>query len=280
MDSRLATLLLGAISGAAVASLLLVTWFRLPEHTQQVEQLQAQAAVSSNQIAELEEELSGARRQLSKLASKNLELVGGGRDLPKPTVPPAASSEGEKQGTNRMQEAMTLLKQANTDLQVEGRLLQLKNRLQLTPEQQARARELLASRFAAAGRVSDFNLGFSTILTPEQQASWQQMQRDDQQNRTEGDAWTSAAMELDTMQLALGLSAEQQQKALPVLYQRALEEREAGDRKESDVPNWPIRLERELDGLKEVLTDEQLAIYQKFRQQTLKSSQMMFEEGP
>jgi hypothetical protein len=280
MNSRLSTFMFGTFSGASVTTLLFVAWLRASDNTRQLDRFQAQATVTSNQIVELNEQLSGARRQVSKLESEKLQVASRGRDLPKPTVPPAASSEGETGGTNRMQVAMALLKQANTDMQVEGRLLQLKNRLQLTPEQQGRARELLGRRFDAAGRAGDFNLEFSTILTPEQQAGWQQMQRDDQQNRTEGDAWTSAAMELETMQRALGLSAEQQQKALPVLYQRALEEREAGDRKESDVPNWPIRLERELDGLKEVLTDEQLAIYQKFRQQTLKSSQMMFEEGP
>jgi hypothetical protein len=82
------------------------------------------------------------------------------------------------------------------------------------------------------------------------------------------------------MQSALGITREQQEKALPVLYQSGLEMGGAQDRKESDASNWPGRLQRDLAALKQVLTDEQFAIWQQYQQRMLKSNQMISEAGP
>jgi hypothetical protein len=82
------------------------------------------------------------------------------------------------------------------------------------------------------------------------------------------------------MQSTLGVTRAQQEKALPILYQSGLEMGEALNRHESDAPNWPVRLQRDLQALKQVLTDEQFAIWEKYQQQMLKSNQMIAEEAP
>ena len=280
MNRGVMTFLSGSFAGAAFACLLILCSSRLPgSHRRSFPQADTQ--ISNGQRGNPGEDLSNPPLNGNTVESQRLRVAGSpGRDISEPSTPPTGFSGADATQTNRIEAAMALSRQANRGLLVDGRLLQIRQRLQLTLEQQQQARELLERRFDDPRRSGDFNLEFPGILTQAQQQSWQQMQREDQQRRVEDAAWNWAVSELGRMRSSLGLTREQQEAAMPVLYQSGLEMGEAENRKESDAPNWPGRLQRDLEALKQVLSDEQFAIYQKYQQQMLQSNQMISEEGP
>ncbi len=192
---------------------------------------------------------------------------------------PAQMEEIQKKMREGMAEQMRL--------KVEERLAALKTRVSLTPEQVEKLRPVVERILADPNQLPlDAALGSgSVILTGEklkehqesiradrakaeeellgmlegtQQAAYQEWKKDDRTNRVEA----RANQELAQLQSQLSLTSEQKDKAFALLSKLA--------EQEIDEPGGLTGLERfqqrrnsRIEGMREILTEEQLAVYQR-----------------
>jgi RNA polymerase sigma factor (sigma-70 family) len=176
-----------------------------------------------------------------------------------------------------MADAMTLA----MEQQVEGRLSRLKTSLNLTPEQQDSAREILKrqAQVMSAGMQQAFSGKFDkeelarlgknagnpdeqikALLTPDQIAAYPSYQ----QEEAAYTARMAANTELMSLQTTAGLTADQQDRAFAALYEANFNQLTGGAKpppgNQAEVMQWT--LDQKAKALASVLTQPQLESYQ------------------
>jgi len=298
MKRILLTFLLGVVLGGAVMATYFIGRSRMTEVARERDQLRIQVATDNARVTELSAELANTKASRQKLESDNLELVARVREISKQPdntlgmshagdkVPQPPSGGGQGAETESVDAGLRLIGQATTELQVEGRLLKLKQRCQLTLAQEASAREILTRQFDLAKRTGDPKADLFALLTPEQQAEFREMQQEERQLRNSGRVLTSAEGELSNLRSTFGLSQEQLDQAWPVLYEYARGQNEdeyLRKSKKGDPAALSVLEEmttRKLERLKGVLSEEQFVIYEKYQQKHMAAWKLMFMTSP
>ena len=209
---------------------------------------------------------------------------------PKEVVNPfAAMFGGGEDGTNAMAGAMQKLIKGQLDQQLETKMSRMKAKLQLTPEQETQIRETLTKAndqalamtekmYSGKAKAEDLKetsslaaaapKAIEELLTPEQKTEYEAMQKEEQQ----GNARLMANAEMLQMQNSLGLTQEQQDKVFGVLYQQSLDLTGAAatDSKSDPATSMAQAIDRKVEALRGVLTDDQLKSYRDMQEQQLK----------
>jgi hypothetical protein len=258
------------------------------------------------------EALTRARERVTKLEADNLKLAERVQALSKATTanPPVKAPEtksggvnplaalfgGEDGGTNEAGKAMRGVMAAAMKQQLEGKLRQMKTKLNLSPEQEQSIRGILEQQFGAgqamaekmfSGKATADDVTAATqapvnpidqikaLLSPEQQTAYDEVQTEEKRNHSR----LIANSELLQMQGALGLTQEQQDSVFKALY-AATEEQFGGLTADpAKVMDFRGNLDRKLNALKGVLTDEQFKAYEDMQQQQLKLIEAMLPQG-
>jgi hypothetical protein len=209
---------------------------------------------------------------------------------PKEVVNPfAAMFGGGEDGTNAMAGAMQKLIKGQLDQQLETKMSRMKAKLQLTPEQETQIRETLTKAndqalamtekmYSGKAKAEDLKetsslaaaapKAIEELLTPAQKTEYEAMQKEEQQ----GNARLMANAEMLQMQNSLGLTQDQQDKVFGVLYQQTLDLTGAAatDNKPDPATSMAQAIDRKVEALRGVLTDEQLKNYRDLQEQQLK----------
>jgi RNA polymerase sigma factor (sigma-70 family) len=294
----------GVIGALVVAGIAVPAWqqTRLERVQIENEQLRAQEADLNDQQTELAS-LRGEVERLRKIETDQTELARL-RQWQAQTEPELlrlrgmagvarrANAEAEnlrgqlarqanEPGTNPMSGAMADAMKLAMDEQVDGKLARLKASLNLTPEQEQGAREILTRQGQAmsAGMQQAFSGKFDkeelarlgknagnpdeqikALLSPDQKAAYPTYQ----QEEADYNARLAANSELMSLQTTVGLTAEQQDRAFAALYEANFNQ-VTGNAK-PPLGNQAEVMQRTLDqkarALESVLTPAQLASYQ------------------
>jgi RNA polymerase sigma factor (sigma-70 family) len=189
--------------------------------------------------------------------------------------------QASEPGTNPVSGAMADAMNLAMDQQVESRLSRLKASLNLTPEQEQSAREILARQAQAmsAGMQQAFSGKFDkeelarlgknagnpdeqikALLSPDQKAAYPNYQ----QEEAAYNARLAANSELMSLQATVGLTAEQQDRAFAALYEANFNQLTGSAKpplgNQAEVMQWT--LDQKAKALEPVLTPVQLASYQ------------------
>jgi len=189
--------------------------------------------------------------------------------------------QASEPGTNPVSGAMADAMKLAMDQQVESRLFRLKTSLNLTPEQEQSAREILARQAQAmsAGMQQAFSGKFDkeelarlgknagnpdeqikALLSPDQRAAYPNYQ----QEEAAYNARLAANSELMSLQATVGLNSEQQDRAFAALYDANFNQLTGSAKppagNQAEVMQWT--LDQKAKALEPVLTPAQLASYQ------------------
>jgi hypothetical protein len=205
---------------------------------------------------------------------------------------PAAAAPTAEPATNAkpvLPTAMAVAMKAAVEQQTVGKLLRLKPRLNLTPEQEEGVRAILTRQAEQAtavaekmfsgklsreemtslqkGSTGDPEGEIKALLTPEQLTAYAEFK----QEENVSNARLVANAELLQMQAAVGLTQEQQDKVYNALYDYTVDTLNG---KLGDIPpgmsdpaaamNW--QFDRKVKALEPVLTPEQLEAYRKIQE--------------
>ena len=306
MSSKLPVFLLGATAGAGIAFLAVTSQSQkaaLASEERHAAESAARSAESSNRLVVVQQQLTQARVHSDKLESDNLQLAKRVQDLmqqtanasPKPKAPAnplAALFGGDSNDTNGPGGAMQQMMKAAMEQQMEGKLTRMKSKLNLTPEQEKAAREILgrgmrqgqeaATRMLkgdakpeeVAKGAGNPDQELKALLTPEQQTGYDQLKQEEVTNN----ARLMANSELLQMQTTLGLDAAQQDKVFAVLYEQSRSQLAGSQPPSPEAAANPFSavtdmMQKKLDALKGVLTDDQFESYKKFQDQQMKMIQ-------
>ncbi len=305
MSSKLPVFLLGAAAGAGL------TFFVVTNQSQKAasaseERAAAEAAVrsadSSNHLVVVQQQLTLAKVHTDKLETDNLQLAKRVQDLmqqtantsakPKAPANPLAAMFGDSSDTNGPGGAMQQMMKAAIEQQMEGKLTRMKSKLNLTPDQEKAAREILGRGMRQGQEVAARMLKgdakpeelakgagnpdqeLKALLTPEQQTGYDQLKQEEITNN----ARLMANSELLQMQTTLGLDTAQQDKVFAALYEQSRSQLAGSQTPNPDAAANPFgvvtdMMQKKLDALKGVLTDEQFESYRKFQDQQMKMIQ-------
>ena len=303
MNSKLLPFAAGLIAGVLLASMVLLNRNRQrdAETARVATATQALAIESGKQAAVLNEQLVRAKARTQKLESDNLQLATKVQDLmkqvdaaPKPKAsknPLMAMFGGDDAGdTNGAGSAMRQMMKAAMEQQMEGKISRMKSRLNLTPEQEKAAREILGRANSRGQEVAEQvlkggskpsdvaqNFGnpeteLKALLSPEQKAGYEQLQQEEVTNN----ARLIANSELLQMQQSLNLDQAQQDKVFAVLFEQSRSQLAGAQPGASpDAAANPLKslddvMQHKLEALKGVLTDEQMESYRKVQEQQMK----------
>lgn len=250
----------------------------------QIERLQQQQATMAEQVRQAQQQRADAIQKLASLRDDNERLNRDTAELlklraevtrlcadapPKPTATQTSASDAAD--TAAFQRAGRMLFQAQDDLSAEGRLLQMDQRLHLNPEQQASVRDILKRD----PRLKKAKAELAALFTPEQQAAYEQLQQDTERDHARIIACVNALDVVQLLQYNVGLEQKQQEAAFPALFeygqQKALYDEGKDSGSNSYITAQQHLAQLTLSELKGVLTDGQMAIYQKYQEQMLKA---------
>jgi hypothetical protein len=253
----------------------------------QIETLQQQQAASAEQVRQAHQERDQATQLLASLRYDNERLNRDTAELlklraevtrlradapPKPTATQTSASDAADTAT--FQRAGRMLFQAQDDLSAEGRLLQMDQRLHLSPEQQASLRDILKRD----PRLKKAKAELAALFTPEQQAAYEQLQQDTERDHARIVACVNALDVVQLLQSNVGLDQKQQEAAFPALFeygqQKALYDEGKDPGSNSYITAQQHLAQLTLSELKGVLSDSQMAVYQKYQEQMLKAYEM------
>ena len=296
MNSKLPAFALGLLLGTMVTAAFLTTRSHRTEAESEMHRAVVATEATSNQVAELGEQLAKSATRTQSLEADNLKLAKRVQELMKETAsagtkparranPFAAMFGGGEDGeTNQINAAMQDMMKAAIEQQMEGKIAQMKSKLNLTPEQEKSAREILGRMFGrgqevaakmmkgegsaeeAAGSARDIGnpeAELKALLTPEQQAGYEEMQKEERTTN----ARLIANSELIQMQSSLGLDQAQQDKVFAVLYDQAHAQMGGEQANANPFKGLEEMNQRKIDAMKGVLTEEQFERYQKFQKQ-------------
>ncbi len=264
----------------------------------QVQTLQQHQATLAGQIRELQQERDDATNRLTSLETENQQLQWNqnesellklraeitrlqNRLTPDSTASSASISTNSPEMELR-QRGIQIAQQANLEFEVEGRLLMLKQHLHLNPDQVEAVRNLLTQKNSKDGflqaKTPDPDL--MALLTSDQQVLLEQLTKETLQNTIREMSRNNAEGEISTLGTFLGLDRQQQEKVLPALadcYQKMFQqhsEQPGTIAMDMTVEDEKKLADQKIDLFKNVLTDDQFAIYRKYVEQTLKAEQL------
>jgi hypothetical protein len=293
------------VAGAVVGALVVTSRPRHPEKTEFGQQMTTALLESSNQVVALESQLERSRERVAKLEADTVNLASRAQELTKqaeaaaskpprksPSANPLAALFGGGEGGEETEagKAMKGLMEAALKQQLDGKLGQMKTKLNLTPEQETAIRGILEKQFGQGRAIAEKMMtgkatkeeladvsrqqgnpeqAIKDLLSPEQQTAYAELQIEERRNN----ARLMANSELLQMQGALGLSQDQQDAVFQALY--AETEKQFTPPAAGEVPDFRGALDRKLEALKPVLSAEQLQRYQAMQEQQLKLIESM-----
>jgi hypothetical protein len=269
------------------------------------------------QLAELQDELSAAKTSLAKVAQDSQQakgetdamsaqiqqLISTKEDLKKQLdeLKSAAPAAPAPPAPNPMANMVGMMK-AGAAQQHQERLLLLKTRLHLTPEQEAavtaamdeeeKMGEEMMSKVASGGKIDPQTMAAMTrgtktvdqtlndILTPDQKTAYQQMQTEQKNSAQE----SMATSQMNQLAPLLQLTDSQKDQVYNALYQVQMN---------SQDPNWiknnPVnrsdptgfldaQAKAKEDALSKILTPDQLATYHQQAQSQLDTQKAMMQK--
>jgi hypothetical protein len=260
-----------------------------PDRAGEVSASQAEAAAAVRRLAEANESLSRTQAEADTLrkelrdAHSAIEAAAKTTVAAAPATPQADAASGSE-GARQFAEMIKSIGQSQMKAQIEAKVTQLRERLKLTPDQDARLKELVTARteemskallnmvdgkgeagdFAKVVRFQrgDLPAEIVNLFTPAQQAEYAQFQQDDRANRIE----MRANAELLGLQAAGGLSGEQKDAAFGKLSELAAAEEDIN----VDALTTPDEIRtfvndaitNRLDAMRPLLTDPQMQSYE------------------
>ena len=315
MNSKLPAFILGAAAGAGLTYLAVSTQTGKAAAAAQeraAADSAARVAESGLKVAAAQQQLAQEKARTGKLESDNLQLAKRVQDLMQqapptpdkskgPSNPLSAMFGGDSSDTNGPGNAMQQMMKAVMEQQVEGKITRMKSKLNLSPDQEKAIREALSGEMkrgqenalrmlkgdtkseepAKAPVTVSSDEAIKAVLTPEQQTGYEQLKQEEVSNN----ARLLANSELLQMQNTLGLDAAQQDKVFAVLYEQSRTQLAAT---QTPTPGSTANslgavtdmMQKKIDALKGVLTDDQFESYRKFQDQQMKLIQsLMPKEG-
>ena len=292
MTSKITSFILGTLVGVAAYALLCKST-PVKETTVGADNV----VLLSNEVVRLQGELTNAKARLEKANTDNDELAAAAQKSmqSEQAALEAVESSTKKQpglaalfggdGTNGMSGAMNKMMKAAMERQMDAKLAAMKAKLNLTPEQEAAIREILRKQMEqgveqaqkmmsgkmSAEEVAQAGNGqmnaeeqIKALLTPEQLVAYEDYQTEEKARM----ARLAANAELMQMQSTLQLTVEQQDRVFPILFDLT---QQGFDSSTSTPGHFDFRnqMERKVEALRGVLTEEQLQSYQRFLQQQM-----------
>jgi hypothetical protein len=273
----------------------------VPALRQEVARLQA-VERSQGELERLRLSDAQLRTDVAALRGRLGELKRADAAPAKPTVEASAAELGQGSGTNGPSSAMGEMMRTAVRQQVLGQLTRMTSKLNLTPDQEQKVREVLLRQAeqssAAVQRVFTGKMDteeitklaksagnpeeeIKALLTPEQLARY----KEHKEEEAGSNARLMANSELLTLQGALGLTSEQQDKAFAVLYDQSLSQMTgtlpADLPRDSKDPAAFLRaqFDQKSKALEAVLTPTQMEKYRELQQSQLKMISSMLPKA-
>jgi hypothetical protein len=272
--------ILGTIVGLAVGTVGALAYTHYLGDGKLLSDLQSQLDAANAKLAnlsqakdQLQRENTGISSQVDQLIDTNATLkkqLDGAKTEPTETV---ASQ------VNPMALIGTIRGMMRAGMQGQARMLLLQTRLHLTPDQSAKIkaamdadgkarRELMQQMFrnngkidpAAAAQANTLDQTLATVLTPEQQAAYKQVQSDEQASRAD----TAATVQVDQMMPLLQLSDSQKDQVYNAIYQSQMTAPDPMTliSNPNAVSIVTSQAQATQTALAKVLTPDQMALYQ------------------
>jgi hypothetical protein len=292
------------VAGAALTSALFV----LKPHSREISHTEKppEAAASNTApggapapaLADVEARLDALKVENVRLTGKLAELTRKAAEKKSADEKPSfakmfAAALGGGDGDTNSGGAFQDMIKAQMDMAVSGKLDAMKARLKLSPEQEASIRKLLEGSMTKgadlagkmlSGKATPEELkdignpgspeeAIKAILTPEQQAEYATMQTEERQNT----ARLMANQNLLQMQSTLGLTQDQQDKAFAVFYNQALDG--ASLPGGGNSLDFRGNLDRNMNALKDILSEDQLVRYRTLQEQQVKLMESILPKG-
>jgi hypothetical protein len=233
------------------------------------EQLSQGLTDASNQLASFQVEIARLNRNTTELLRLRGEIAQLRSLSARQETNVTTTTIDDHASLERENQIRALIKKANNQYVVEGRLLVLKNRLQLSAEQVSLVRQILeqnADDFSYAdSKKLDPNI--AAILTPDQKVVAEQAAEAE---------WTSSRLELAKMcaeddyrrlRFCLGVDESQKALVLPILEAYGIGMQQLDDAKRGATSArsfWSVEEDlrrQKINGLKGILSSEQYEIF-------------------
>jgi Spy/CpxP family protein refolding chaperone len=271
--------LLGTLAGLALGTIGALAYSHyfgdgslLADLQAQLDAANADLAKAKNDKQQQAKETSGVSDQVDQLEASNADLRKQIDDL---KTPPTATAPA----INPMTLASMMRGMMRGGMQGQQRLFLLQSRLHLTPDQaaaikaamdaEAQARRTLMQQMfrnngkvdpAAAANANTLDQTLASVLTPEQQTAYQQVQADEQASRAD----TSATIQVDQMMPLLQLSDSQKDQVYNAIYQAQMTAPDPSSLMTNPNAASIITAQAQATqaALAKVLTPDQMALYQ------------------
>lgn len=263
----------------------------------QVRALQQERAALAEQIQQLQKERDDSANRLATMSGEiarsstnNLELMKLRGELARlrATEPPNVSkpqmSASEASAAAAFDQMVRKTKESTSEFALEGLLLQMKQRLNLTPDQEAAIRDLFKGE--PVPRSDKHQAALEALLTPDQQAAYKQFKQDTQSDKERLRIHQAVLDVLVNLQSNVGLNQEQQDNALTALLEYGQHKvMYDGSQNQSPDASAIIAAERDLtrlilNAMKGVLTSEQMAVFQKYEEEMLEVKTFVLPSEP
>jgi len=246
---------------------------------EQIQQLQRERDDTTNRLALMAAELAQNDNKSDELLKLRGE-VARSRATAVPTNPKSKMSPSEAADLAAFEQVGRKMKDATSVFAFEGMVSQMKQRLHLTPDQEASIREIL--KRDSMPRLNKHKPELHALLAPDQQAAYEQFEQETQRDKERLIVHQAVLDMLINLQSNVGLNQEQQDKALSALLEYG--ERKVmydGSPNQSHDSSTVMAAEEDLarltlNALKGILTDEQMSVYQNYEEQMLKVKQFRF----
>jgi outer membrane murein-binding lipoprotein Lpp len=261
----------------------------------EIQALRQQQGNLNGQVSELTASLEMAKGTAARASEENERLTGQLRRVAKQSAsqrqtpsenpkPAGLASLFGGEGTNGMFGGMSKMMDVFMNQRVDSKMAALKGRLNLSPEQEASIREILAKQSKAGTEMAQQMFsgnGIKTnvlsqvgamakddqikaLLSPEQATAYDAVEKEEQGANVR----LMANAELLQLQSTLQLSEDQQDKVFTVLAEQAQAQFLDAPTNGANL-DLPGMFQRKADALRGVLTPDQFERYQKFQQQQL-----------
>jgi Spy/CpxP family protein refolding chaperone len=276
--------ILGTVAGLAIGTVGALAYSHylgdgalLADLQSQLDAANADLAKAKNDRQQLAKETSGVSDQVDQLEASNEDLKHQLDDVKK------ASPTTNAPPLNPMALFGMMRGMGRGGMQGPQRMLLLQSRLKLTPDQAAKIkaamdadaqarRTLMQQAFRNGGKIdpqaaaaaNTLNQTLTTVLTPEQQIAYQQVQADEQASRAD----MAATMQVDQMSPLLQLSDSQRDQVSQALYQvqASAPDPESLMANPNAAAVVAAQAQATQDALAKVLTPDQMALYQQMGQ--------------
>lgn len=270
MKSKVLGIVLGVVAGGLLTLLLMRSG-----RTTLVDErdaLRMQLVALSNhlsrvsQLAAIRNESETSRARMAERQADSLQA------LPPPVQAIVSDAKPLPELDPQRERGMEIMKQAAAEMSLEAKLLKIKNRMQLSPEQEASLREILKQEMDPKKR-GNTKAELEAVLSPEQFATLEQMRQEKTEKRSRARAWQASVGGLNSLDATFGLTDEQQDKAFAALFQ--IEQTRPQDRSRAEaVLFFEEVMQRKIGAMKDVLTPEQFAIYQRYEEQMFEAMKL------